>query len=43
MKNVLVLDVRHQDDFAKRTHTKFNFIGIDGSFAPWVGTIIEDV
>ena len=43
MKNVLVLDVRHQDDFAKEHIPNSIFIGIDGSFAPWVGTIIEDV
>ena len=43
MKNVLILDVRHQDDFAKEHIPNSIFIGIDGSFAPWVGTIIEDV
>ena len=43
MKNVLILDVRHQDEFAKEHIPNSIFIGIDGSFAPWVGTIIEDV
>ena len=43
MKNVLILDVRHQDDFAKEHIPNSIFIGIDGSFAPWAGTIIEDV
>ena len=43
MKNVLILDVRHQEQFAKEHIPNSIFIGIDGSFAPWVGTIIEDV
>ena len=39
----MILDVRHQDEFAKEHIPNSIFIGIDGSFAPWVGTIIEDV
>lgn len=39
----LILDVRHQDDFAKGHIPKSIFIGIDGAFAPWVGTLIVDV
>ncbi len=39
----LILDVRHKDDFAKEHIPKSIFIGIDGSFAPWVGAMIGDV
>ena len=38
----LILDVRHQDDFEKGYIPKSIFIGIDGGFAPWVGTLILD-
>lgn len=38
----LVLDVRHQDDFAKGHIPKSIFIGLDGGFAPWVGALILD-
>jgi len=41
--NALILDVRHQDDFTKGHIPKSIFIGIDGSFAPWVGAMIGDV
>ncbi|WP_067031349.1 MBL fold metallo-hydrolase [Allomuricauda sp. CP2A] len=39
----VVLDVRHQDDFAKGHIPRSIFIGLDGSFAPWVGALIADV
>ena len=39
----VVLDVRHQNDFAKGHIPGSVFIGIDGSFAPWVGDLIKDV
>jgi len=39
----VVLDVRHQDEFAKGHIPKSIFIGIDGGFAPWVGALIGDV
>jgi rhodanese-related sulfurtransferase len=39
----LILDVRHQDDFAKEHIPQSIFIGIDGSFAPWAGTMIGDI
>ena len=38
----LILDVRHQDEFAKGHIPKSIFIGIDGGFAPWVGALILD-
>ncbi|WP_222982976.1 MBL fold metallo-hydrolase [Flagellimonas meishanensis] len=39
----VVLDVRHQDDFAKGHVPRSIFIGLGGSFAPWVGSLIADV
>lgn len=42
-KNVLVLDVRKADDFAKAHIPGSLFIGLDGQFAPWVGTLITDI
>ncbi|MGB1284811.1 MAG: rhodanese-like domain-containing protein, partial [Polaribacter sp.] len=39
----VVLDVRHQDSFAKGHIPRSIFIGLDGSFAPWVGALIADV
>lgn len=39
----IVLDVRHQDDFAAGHVPRSIFIGLDGSFAPWVGALIADV
>ncbi len=39
----LILDVRHQDDYAKGHIPKSIFIGIDGGFAPWVGALIVDI
>lgn len=39
----IVLDVRNQGDFAKGHIPRSIFIGLDGSFAPWVGALIADV
>ncbi|MBT6161254.1 MBL fold metallo-hydrolase [Flavobacteriaceae bacterium] len=39
----VVLDVRHQDDFAKGHIPSSIFIGLKGGFAPWVGALIADV
>ena len=39
----VVLDVRNQDDFVKGHIPRSIFIGLDGSFAPWVGALIGDV
>lgn len=42
-ENALVMDVRHQHNFV-REHIKGSlFFGLDGGFAPWVGTLIEDL
>lgn len=38
----VILDVRHQDDFAKGHIPRSIFIGLDGSFAPWVGALVAD-
>ena len=38
----LVLDVRHQDDFITGHIPRSIFIGLNGDFAPWVGTLIAD-
>ncbi|WP_395044949.1 rhodanese-like domain-containing protein [Flavobacterium sp.] len=40
--DALILDVRHQDDFSNGHIPKSIFIGIDGQFAPWVGSLILD-
>lgn len=40
--DALILDVRHQDDFANGHIPKSIFIGLDGGFAPWVGALILD-
>ena len=39
----LILDVRHQKDFVKGFIPGSWFIGIDGGFAPWVGSLIKDI
>jgi len=39
----LILDVRHENDFAQGHIPRSIFIGIDGSFAPWVGALIKDI
>ncbi len=42
-EEALMLDTRHQDEFAKAHIPNSIFIGIDGSFAPWVGALIKDL
>ncbi|WP_341214598.1 MBL fold metallo-hydrolase [uncultured Wocania sp.] len=39
----VMLDTRDESDFAKGHIPGSIFIGIDGSFAPWVGDLIKDV
>ncbi len=41
--DALVLDVRHQSEFINGFIPRTIFIGIDGSFAPWVGALIKDI
>ncbi|WP_240607743.1 MBL fold metallo-hydrolase [Marixanthomonas spongiae] len=39
----VILDTRHQTDFAKGHIPGSIFIGLDDSFAPWVGDLIKNV
>ena len=39
----LVLDVRTEDEFGNAHIPRSIFIGLNGSFAPWVGDLIKDV
>ncbi|MBF6640041.1 MBL fold metallo-hydrolase [Flavobacterium sp. J49] len=41
--DVVVLDVRHENDFVKSHIPNSIFIGIQGNFAPWVGALLRDV
>jgi len=38
----IVLDVRHHDEFVKAHVPRSIFIGLEGTFAPWVGAMIKD-
>ena len=42
-EKTIILDVRHQFDFINGFIPKSLFIGLNGTFAPWVGAIIKDV
>lgn len=42
-KKILCLDVRSTADFVKEHLPNSLFIGLDGNFAPWVGTLIENI
>ena len=42
-EDILVLDVRDKSEFVKGFVPNAWFIGLDGSFAPWVGTLITDI
>ena len=42
-ENALIIDVRHESDFVKGYIKGSLFFGLDGGFAPWVGTLIEDL
>jgi glyoxylase-like metal-dependent hydrolase (beta-lactamase superfamily II)/rhodanese-related sulfurtransferase len=42
-KKIKIVDVRHQDEFAKGHVPNSIFIGLDGGFAPWVGSVLSDV
>ncbi len=39
----LVIDTRHHDDFENGFIPNSIFIGINGDFAPWVGTLVTDI
>ncbi|WP_228850726.1 MBL fold metallo-hydrolase [Aegicerativicinus sediminis] len=41
--DAVILDVRNEKDFAEGHVPRSIFIGLEGSFAPWVGALIGDV
>ena len=41
--DAIVLDVRNEKAFTKSHIPNAIFIGVDGSFAPWVGALLKDV
>ena len=41
--DALILDVRSKEDFVQGFVPNSVFIGLDGSFAPWVGALIPDL
>lgn len=41
--DVLILDVRHETEFTAAHIPGSIFIGLNGTFAPWVGSVLEDV
>ena len=41
--DAIILDVRDKKDFVKGFIPNSIFIGLDGSFAPWVGALIPDL
>ncbi|HHM20937.1 MAG TPA: MBL fold metallo-hydrolase [Bacteroidetes bacterium] len=42
-QDALMLDTRSEEEFVKEHIPNSIFIGIDGSFAPWVGALITDI
>lgn len=42
-EGAIVLDVRNKAEFEKAHIPNSIFIGLDGSFAPWVGALITDI
>ena len=42
-EGALIIDTRHQDDFRRGFIPNSIFFGIDGGFAPWVGTLVKDL
>lgn len=41
--DILVLDTRNVSAFAKASLTQAWFIGLSGQFAPWVGSVVQDI
>lgn len=39
----LIIDVRHQSEFIKGFIPQSIFIGLGGTFAPWVGALVKDI
>ena len=42
-ENIVILDVRSRDEFVQEFIPGSLFIGLDGQFAPWVGSLLKDV
>ena len=42
-EGAIILDTRHQNEFTKEHIPGSIFIGLAGTFAPWVGALIEDI
>jgi len=42
-EGALILDTRHQNEFVKSHIPGSMFIGLAGTFAPWVGALIKDI
>tara|TARA_Y100001970_G_scaffold101665_1_gene127683 strand:+ start:7814 stop:9193 length:1380 start_codon:yes stop_codon:yes gene_type:complete len=42
-RDVIILDVRDKNEFASGHIPNSLFIGIDGMFAPWAGTVIQEI
>jgi len=42
-ENAIILDVRHEHNFVKGYIKGAWFFGLDGSFASWVGTLVEEM
>ncbi len=42
-QGALILDTRHQAEYVKAHVPKSMFVGRDGTFASWVGTLVEDL
>lgn len=43
LNNALILDVRSTNEFVKQHIQNSIFIGLEGDFAPWVGSLITDI
>lgn len=43
LSNAIILDVRSKEEFAKEHIPNSIFIGLEGDFALWVGTLLRDV
>ena len=41
--DALIIDVRHQFEFIKGFIPQSIFIGLGGTFAPWVGALVKDI
>tara|TARA_B110000003_G_scaffold176016_1_gene175489 strand:+ start:5679 stop:7085 length:1407 start_codon:yes stop_codon:yes gene_type:complete len=42
-KDAVIIDVRHQSEFIKGFIPQSIFIGLGGTFAPWVGALVKDI